>query len=162
MTTIRTFSFYIPAENYTFSFNLPSRTMNGVEFVNTAGLRHPDFSTKKNAALMGLNSFSNAIMEDQNWYEYNEFANDLKALVNKIVVTNEEVTYESLQDAFLQICDNHIRRFNRLFFHDLLGYADLATYVGMAIYDLPTDAYHSFYKEAVYRVMNVYPSKVLP
>jgi hypothetical protein len=40
---MKAFSFFIPAENFTYSFVLPSKTMNGAEFVNTAGLRHPDF-----------------------------------------------------------------------------------------------------------------------
>lgn len=159
---MRTFSFYIPAENYTYSLVLPSKMINGSEYVNTAGLRHPDFSTKETASFMGMMSLSHAIMKDECWHEYNDFTNDLQSFVNKIVAMNEEVTYECLQNALLQVCSDHIRRFNRLFYHDLLGYADLATYVSMAIYNLPTEAYHSFYKDAVDRVMNAYPTKVLP
>ena len=160
-TTTKTFSFFIPAENFTYSFVLPSRTMNGAEFVNTAGLRHPDFSTKRNAARLGL-SFSDAFVGEECWQEYKEFTNDLHAFVNEIVATNMEITYECLQNAFLQICNKHINRFGRLFYHDLLSYADLATYVSMAIYELPTEEHHSFYKNAVYNAMNTFPTKVLP
>lgn len=157
---MKAFSFFIPAEDFTYSFVLPSKTMNGAEFVNTAGLRHPDFLTKTNAARIGL-TVSDAIVGEECWQEYKTFANDLQSIVNKIVAMNMEVTYECLQDAFLHICDDHINRFGRLFYHDLLSYADLATYVSMAIYDAPTDAYHSFYKNAVYNVMNTFPTKVL-
>ena len=157
---MKTFSFFIPAENFTYSFVLPSKTMNGAEFVNTVGLRHPDFLMKTNAARMGL-PFSDAIMGEECWQECKAFTNDLQSLVNKIVATNKEITIKCLHDAFLRICDDHINRFDRLYYNDLLSYADLATYVCMAIYDSPTDAYHSFYENAVYNVMNTFPTKVL-
>lgn len=157
---MRTFHFYIPAEKYTYSFVLPAKTIQGAEYVNTAGLRHPEFSTKRNAASIGL-PFSDAFIGEECWQEYKAFSIDLQSIVNKIVAMNKKVTCECLQDAFLQICNDHINRFGRLFYHDLLSYADLATYVSMAIYDLPTEEYHSFYKNAVYNATNTFPTKVL-
>lgn len=159
---MKEFSFYIPAENYTYSFSLPSEMMGGGVFVDPSGLRHPDFSVNRQTANnIGFSALGNALVGMQAWQEYSEFKKDLGFFVNKIIETRKEVSHESLDYAMLAICKDHISRCGRLLYHDLLGYADLATCVDNAIYQGNMISYYDFYKHSVYLILNTYPSKVL-
>ena len=159
---MKEFSFYIPAENYTYSFSLPSEMMGGGVFVDPSGLRHPDFSVNRQTANnLGFSALGNALMGMQAWQEYEEFKRDLESFVNKIIETHREISHESLDYAMLAVCKEHIKRCGRLLYNDLLGYADLATCVDKAIYQGTTNSYHDFYKHSVYLVLNSYPTKVL-
>ena len=159
---MKEFSFYIPAENYTYNFSLPYEMMAGGIFVNPSGLRHPDFSVNRQSPnSLGFSAFGNALMGMQAWQDYEEFKRDLGAFVNKLIETGREISHASLDYALLAICKEHINRCGRLLYNDLLGYADLATCVDMAIYQGEMNTYHDFYKHSVYLVLNAYPTKVL-
>lgn len=156
---MKEFQFYIPSENYTYSFSLPSEMMGGNEFVETAGLRHPEFKTKNNKQHQP--HLLQAIAKEEIWQEINDFQNDLNLYINKITSYNREVTHELLNIALLAICKDHINKYGRLLYFDLLGYVDLATFVDKAIYDGTIESYHSFYRYSVYNVMNSFPHQVL-
>lgn len=156
---MKNFSFFIPVENYTYSFSLPYRCVGGVEYVDTGGLRHPDFCIK-NQAPYGF-SLLQSIAKEEVLQELNEFNKDLNLFIEIIIATQREVTHEIIDYALLEVCKKHIRKCGRLLYFDLLGYADLATYVEMAIYSGTIDTYHSYYKHSVNNVLNAYPEKVM-
>ena len=155
---MKEFSFFIPAENYSYTFSLPSKMMGTEVYVETSGLRHPEFYAKNNAISSIL---QHAIAKEEMWQSYDEFQNDLKLFVNKIISYNIEITHELLNQVLLSICKDHINKCGRLLFFDLLGYADLATFVDKAIYSGTVESYHSFYRYSVYNVMNTFPQNVL-
>lgn len=156
---MKEFRFYIPAENYTYSFSLPSKMMGENEYVETAGLRHPEFCVKNNAP--SYFSISQAITKEEMWQACDEFQNDLNLFINKVTSCDREVSHELLDMALFAICKDHINRCGRLLYFDLLGYVDLATFVDKAIYDGTIESYHSFYRRSVYNVMNSFPHQVL-
>ncbi len=156
---MKEFSFYIPAENYTYTFSLPSKIMGRELYVETAGLRHPEFCIKNNAA-GSFSSLQQAIAKEEMWQAFDEFQNDLNIFIDKIISNNKEITHELLNMALLSICKDHINRCGRLLYFDLLGYVDLATFIDKAIYSGTDESYHSFYRYSVYSVLNTFPQKV--
>lgn len=156
---MKDFSFFIPAENYTYSFSLPSKIIGREEYVETAGLRHPEFCVQNNAP--NYFSLRQAIAKEELWQAVNEFQNDLNQFVNIITSSKREVTHEMLDRALLGICSDHISKCGRLLYYDLLGYVDLATFVDKAIYKGTVESYHSFYRHSVYNALNTFPKNVL-
>ena len=140
------FNFFIPAENYTYSFTLPLyRTIEGDE-VDASGLRHPDFKSKISTGILRTVS---------------EFKEDLDDFVNRLVAKNATITGKMLIETLTSVCRSHIAKFGRLLYVDLLMYVDVYIYVDYAIFSASEDVYHNLYKVALYTILEAFPNEVM-
>ena len=147
---MKTFSFYVPSENFTYSFELPSKIIGGQEHVETAGLRHPDFRNK-----------NSLIASEEVWQQLEEFKTDFNLFVSKIIASGELVTNKLIDSVMYNICAEHIKKFGRLMYVDLLGYADLSTFINKAVFEGPLWSYHSHFRLSVYKILDAFPRNVL-
>ena len=131
---MKTFNFYIPSEDYTFSFSLETAISDGFTYVDATKLRPPyDTPMSQMANIQPLMS------------EINGFQNDLDSFVSFMIQIGGKVTRDMLIQAHLKLCRKHINQYGRLLVNDLLCYADLATLVANAIYRLDEDDCHAFH-----------------
>ena len=135
---MKTFSFYIPSENYTYSFSLESEVRNGITYVDATKLR-PSYPLEVTLIMQVQLVLS----------ELNDFQNDLNSFVSFIKQIGGKVTREKLIQAHLMLCKKHIYQYGRLLTTDLFTYADLATLVSYAIYQLDMNAYYAFHWQCI-------------
>ena len=135
---MKTFSFYIPSENYTFSFSLESEERYGNTYVDATKLR-PSYPLEVTLIMK-----VQAVLS-----EINDFQNDLNTFVSFMIQIGGKVTRDMLIKAHLMLCRKHINQFGRLLTTDLFTYADLATLVSYAIYKLDMDAYYAFHWQCI-------------
>lgn len=112
-------------------------------------LRHPDFLPKN-----PQQNLAQIISRE-------EFFEDLNNFLEKIIVSVRKVDADFLQTVLVAICDSHIGKFGRLWYNDLLIYADLYITIDRAIFNRTIDQYRSLYQQGVYKVLNKFPKKVL-
>lgn len=158
----KTFSFYINAENYTYSFSLPIFEQEALDSagkpvkvnnVITSVLRHPEFlGAGKVAAPFLANGHEVREIED--------FKKDLNNFVTKLDKKHMLIEYEMLQQVLQQLCEEHIKTYGRLMYVDLLMLIDVFICVDFAIYSGDLDNYHRLYKNEVYRLLDTFPKDI--
>ena len=141
---IETIQFYIPKDKFTYSFEI--ETDDQFVFLDQS-LRHPDFSHPMHAMTQLL--------------QKQEFHHDLNFFLRRLNIHVGEIDTDSIQKAFIEICEDHIRRHGRLFYVDLLIYADLYINVDRAIYHRNQAQYQLLYRKGVYIVLNKFPNQIL-
>lgn len=112
-------------------------------------LRHPDFLPQNPMQHMNL------------MISRQEFFEDLNAFLRKVVLSVQKVETGFLQRILVDICRDHISKFGRLWYNDLLMYADLYITIDKAIFKRQIQQYHNLYRVGVYRVLNEFPKNVL-
>ena len=90
-----------------------------------------------------------------------EFYNDLNKYLRKLIISVREVTTEFIQDIFIEMCEDHIKQIGRLWFNDLLFYADMYINIDRAIYHRNTAQYKQLYKDAVNNALTKFSSKII-
>ena len=148
---MKTFSFYIPSENYSYSFSLNTGTRNGIMYVDSIALRppYPDY-------LISLCQIG------ETWLELNEFQNDLNTFVSYMIQIGGKVTKDMLIQTHLKLCWKHINQHARLLPHDLFAYADLATLVFHAIYQAEMNVYYNFHQQCIMEAKAHYSDFIKP
>ena len=151
---MRTFSFYIDAENYTYSFDFPTTFQGGQEFVVydcNSEFRHPEFRVKPQGPIVG-----SQILTD-----LNTFTEDFRNFVTRLNRLHKPLEGQMLAEVLEDVCEEHINRYSRLLYNDLLNYVDLYIHINHAIFESPMDVYQDIYKFGVYRVLNKFPNNVV-
>ncbi len=143
---IQEIQFYIPRDKYTYTFEVED---DGQFIYMDQSLRYHDFTEYLQ------NTIQSGLIAKE------EFNNDLNKYLRKLIVSVKEVTTELIQDVFIEMCENHIRDIGRLWFNDLLYYADMYINIDRAIYHRNTAQYKLLYKESVNKIIYKFPSKVL-
>ena len=90
-----------------------------------------------------------------------EFHQDLNYFLRRLITQAEEIDTNSIQKVFIEICEDHINRHGRLFYFDLLLYADLYINIDRAIYHRNHAQYQLIYKRGVHQVLNKFPNQIL-
>ena len=141
---IEEIQFYIPNDNFTYSFEIESDD----QFViMDQSLRHPDFTHPINDMLQ--------------FVPKQEFHQDLNYFLRRLIIANREIDTDLIQKVFVEICENHIDRHGRLFYDDMLIYADLYINIDRAIYHRNQVQYQHLYKKGVSKVLNTFPNQIL-
>jgi len=146
---MKTFSFYIPSENYTYSFSLESEVRNGITYVDATKMR-PQYPPEVNLIMQVQPMLS----------ELNDFQNDLNTFVSFMKQIGGKVTRDMIIQAHLMLCGKHINQYGRLILNDLFSYADLATLVAYAIYQLDMDAYYKLHWQCIMDARHKYPDSL--
>ena len=141
---IEQIKFYIPQDQFTYT--LEFETDGQFVFLDQS-LRYPDFSNPVGALTQ--------LIPKQ------EFNQDLNFFLDRLISSNKEVDTEYIQQIFVDICYDHIVRLGRLFYFDLLTYADLYINIDRAIYHRNKIQYQLLYRDSVYLILNKYPTKIL-
>lgn len=112
------FNISIPSEGKTCEFSLPTQIVGGRQYVLlNLNLRHPNYQ---------FSSSSSPIVGRFNLQEINDFRTDLSRFVSAYDnLPYGPATVESLVGILVSVCGEHIRKFGRLFYNDLLLYADV-------------------------------------
>lgn len=149
----KTFSFYISAENFTYSFSLP---MSMGQNVDATGLRHPDYKKVNSAS-----EFLNSVASYSELVPISSFQDDMNLFVSYLERQKKPLETIMLFDALAYVCKKHIERFGRLIYGDLLSYVDVFIYVDYAIFQSDLSTYHNLYNKAVYYILNKFPNNVI-
>lgn len=138
--------FYIPRDHFTYTFEVED---DGQFIYMDQSLRYHDFTEYVQNTVQ-----SNLIAKG-------EFYEDLNKYLRKLIVSVREVTTEFIQDVCIEMCKDHISEIGRLWFNDLLYYADLYINIDRAIYHRNTAQYKLLYKDTLNKIISKFPSKVL-
>lgn len=141
---IEEIQFYIPKEKFTYSFEIEADDQ---FVVLDQSLRHPEFAPSMHAMIQ--------------MYSKQEFHKDIDFFLRRLRIHVGELDTDSIQKAFVEICDDHIRKYGRLFYNDLLIYADLYINIDRAIYHRNTAQYQLLYRKGVYAVLTKFSDKIL-
>lgn len=140
---IEEIQFFIAKDHYTYSFDIESDE----QFVCLdQSLRPSEFSYQ-------LQDLTQIISKQ-------DFHNDLKSFLRKLNTSPKNVDTELIQEVFIEICEEHIRRFGRLWYSDLLIYADLYINIDRAIYHRNEVQYKLLYKKGVNKVLEKFSKKI--
>ena len=146
---MKTFSFYIPSENYTYSFSLETEIRNGITYVDATKMR-PPYPPEVTLIMQVQPMLS----------ELNDFQNDLNTFVSYMKQIGGRVTRDMIVQAHLMLCKKHIDQYGRLILNDLFSYADLATLVAYAIYQLDMNAYYELHWQCVLDAKHKYEESI--
>ena len=141
---IEQIKFYIPQDKFTYT--LEFETDGQFVFLDQS-LRYPDFSNPVGALTQLISK--------------QEFNQDLNFFLDRLISSNKEVDTEYIQQIFVDMCLDHIVRLGRLFYFDLLTYADLYINIDRAIYHRNKIQYQLLYRDSVYLILNKYPTRIL-
>ena len=141
---IEEIQFYIRKDHFTYKFEIESDEQ--FVFLDQS-LRHPEFSHPIYAMT--------PLVQKKEFYE------DLNFFLKRLIIPIGEIDTEFIQSAFMDICIEHIYKHGRMFFYDLLIYADLYINIDRAIYNRDSAQYQLLYRQGVYKVMDKFPQKVL-
>lgn len=159
---MKTFRFYISAEKTIYKFTLPTKKIAQyncgygndstlVDYVITSRLRHKDFQGKVDVPLAANGEQVRSL---------ESFDEDLTYMFNFLEDQNCPICINMLYDSLVSICKNHITKYGRLIYVDLLMYVDVFIYIYQAIYTACESTCHDTYRSAVYLILNMFPMKV--
>lgn len=143
---IEEIKFEIPREHREYSFTIESDE----QFVYLdPTLRHPDFMPQNPMQNMGL------IISRQDYFE------DLNNFLKKVIISNRVIDPEFIQSVLVDICKEHINKFGRLWYNDLIIYTDLYIAIEKAIFKHSLQQSQNLYRLSIYKVLNKFPTKIL-
>lgn len=151
---MKTFSFYINADRCTYSFVVKNGFEYGREVVildAKDSMRHPDFQHSGNGI----------ISAHEDMIPVEDFQNDLNNFVNRLNKLRRPIEGHHIAEVLEDICEEHIGKYGRLIFYDLLTYADLYIKINSAIFESPIHIYQDIYKCAIYRILDKFAEHVV-
>lgn len=151
---MKEFSFYISAENYTYSFKMQNEYRGGQEFIVKKGndpLRHPDFQFSQQGPIINADLMT----------PIEEFEADFNNFVNRLNRLGRPLEGQLLAKVLEDIVEEHISQYGRLLINDMLSYLDLYIHINHAIFSSELSVYQDIYRFGVLRILRKFPNKVL-